>query len=102
MYSCHAKIYALCDNLKIKVLLMDVMQQKGITVQQARAVQEFSPASWTITETPSGWVVHRGDAVLISTRSKETRTFSSLDKAVKRLGEEIGVYEFKLSAARPR
>lgn len=70
-----------------------------ITVEQARAVQAFSPASWTITETPEGWLVHRGQATLIGINSRRPRIFKSLDRAVRRLAVEAGVTRFNVEAA---
>jgi hypothetical protein len=69
-----------------------------ITVEQARAVNLFSPGSWTLTETPEGWLVHRGEATLIGVNTRRPRIFKSLDSAVKRLAAEVGVKEFKVEA----
>lgn len=70
-----------------------------VTVQQARAINAFSPASWTISETPDGWVVHRGKTVLISSVSKKVRTFASVDTAIRRLKAEVGITQFSVEAA---
>lgn len=67
-----------------------------VTVEQARAIQSFSPASWTITSTPEGWVVRRGDAELIGTNTRRRRLFKTVDAAVRRLREEVGVREFRV------
>jgi len=69
-----------------------------ITVLQAKAVNAFSPATWTISETPEGWIVRRGSAVLISSNCKKPRRFASVDTAIRRLKEEIGVTDFKVEA----
>lgn len=70
-----------------------------ITILQARAVNAFSPAPWTIFETPEGWLVRRGQAVLISTVTKKARLFASVDTAVRRLKAEISATEFKVESA---
>lgn len=69
-----------------------------ITVEQARAVNLFSPGSWTLTETPKGWLVHRGEATLVGVNTRRPRIFKSLDGAVKRLVAETGVKEFRVEA----
>lgn len=75
------------------------MRLDRMTVQQARAVNAFSPATWTIAETPEGWIVRRGEAILISSVSKQTRLFASVDTAIRRLKLEVGATEFKVEAA---
>lgn len=69
-----------------------------VTVEQARAVHAFSPVAWTISETPDGWLVHCGESVLISSVSRKPRLFRSVDTAVRRLGIEVGIKEFKVEA----
>ena len=75
------------------------MRTSTITVEQARAVNLFSPGTWTLTETPEGWLVHRGEATLIVVNTRRPRIFKSLDRAVKRLTAEVGAKEFKVEAA---
>lgn len=70
-----------------------------VTVQQARAVHSFNPADWTISQTPEGWIVHRGSAVLVSTVSKRARVFASVDTAIRRLKVEVGIMNFKVEAS---
>ena len=82
-----------CDTWRMR------SSMQHITVEQARAVQAFSPASWTITETPEGWLVHRGQATLISVNSRRPRVFKSLDRAVRRLAAEANVFNFTVEAA---
>jgi hypothetical protein len=74
------------------------MQLGQITIQQARAVNAFSPTSWTISETPDGWVVRHGDATLIASNSRQDRVFASVETAIRRLKAEVGVTEFRVEA----
>lgn len=74
------------------------MRLDRVTVQQARAVQSFAPASWTICETPEGWIVQRGEALLISSVSKQVRRFGSVDTAIRRLKQEVGITSFRIEA----
>jgi hypothetical protein len=70
-----------------------------ITVGQARkVVQDFSPAACRITQTSDGWLVHVGPAMLVGVNSRRPRVFKSLDRAVRRLAEEVGVTEFTVAA----
>lgn len=70
----------------------------NITIAQAKAINMFSPATWTITRTPEGWVVHRGEATIVSTHSRKTRVFKTCDGAINRLKREVGITDFKVEA----
>ena len=74
------------------------MRLDHITIQQARAVNAFSPATWTISETPEGWKVMRGNATLISSNSRRDRLFASVETAIRRLKAEVGITEFRVHA----
>ena len=74
------------------------MRLEHITIQQARAVNAFSPATWTISETPEGWKVMRGHATLISSNSRRDRLFASVETAIRRLKAEVGITEFRVHA----
>lgn len=69
-----------------------------ITVAQVRAVQALAPQAWTLKQTPGGWIVHRGEATLVSINSRQPRVFKSLDRAVRRLAIEAGVRTFAVEA----
>lgn len=74
------------------------MQLDRITIQQARAVNAFSPSTWTISETPDGWKVKRGRATLIASNSRQDRVFASVETAIRRLKAEVGITEFHVEA----
>lgn len=67
-----------------------------LTVEQARAVNSFSPGAWLLRQTPEGWLAMRGDATLIGTNTRRPRVFKSLDKAVCRLRAEVGAKDFRV------
>ena len=67
-----------------------------ITVEQARAVMAFAPGAWTLSETPEGWLARRGDATLIGINTRKPRIFKSLDRAVRRLRDEVGARDFRV------
>lgn len=67
-----------------------------ITVEQARAVMPCAPGAWTLCETPEGWLARRGDATLIGINTRRPRIFKCLDRAVRRLKEEVGARDFRV------
>lgn len=75
------------------------MRLDRMTVREARAVNAFNPTVWTLAETPEGWIVRRGESVLISSVTKKVRHFASVDTAIRRLKAEAGITEFKIKAA---
>jgi hypothetical protein len=72
---------------------------QGITIQEARAVERFSPGQWTVSEVDGGgWTVRRGDTVLYAKNGRQPRIFRSLDTVIRNLREEIGVTAFQVEA----
>lgn len=76
---------------------MAAMRQSltAINVAQARAIAQFAPGRWTLAElADGGWIARRGDSVLHACNSRKPRRFGSVDTAIRRLTEELGVIEF--------
>ena len=65
-----------------------------INVEQVR--RRSYDAGWTLSETDLGWIARTEDATLVCVNEKKIRYFKSLDRAVARLREEIGVREFEV------
>ena len=68
-----------------------------INVEQVRRLPHDS--GWTLSKTDQGWIARTDDATLVCVNAKKIRYFKSLDRAVARLREEIGVREFEVRIA---
>jgi hypothetical protein len=70
--------------------------RERLTVERYR--NQRPDGEWTITSTGEGWVAKVGGEVLFSVYGNKPRTFKTLDAAVRRLQEEIGVTRFEVEA----
>lgn len=70
-----------------------MMESNYINVEQVR---KAPAAPWTFEETEQGWMARFGSRTLICVNAKKVRYFKSLDRAVRKLGDEVGVRKFEV------
>jgi hypothetical protein len=67
---------------------------RNITVETVRV--RPPEGDWILSEVERGYTARCGDAVLYTVNSRKPRVFRTLDTAVRKLRDEIGVTKFEV------
>lgn len=73
-----------------------------LTIHDARSIARYAPpGSWTMFETPDGWLAKRGQTTLTTINTLQPRYFKNLETGVIWLKRELGLLEFKVIVMPP-